>query len=243
MLPVTAAYGNKYIYQKQALVARLPRACAAQNGNRPEWARSACGLSGTQPLRRLLLVVVNRDRVEVPGFKNLPAVLALNIIDTVTPGNDFGAAVLTDGFHKPELSPILFTAGSVSSPMNPGIPAGVQRNIIKSSIAISPLSKCMHGLPCATVSASGMVRAGCAHGVGAAGRKTQSRGTIAYLKITMSSIPMSFTLESPYGSPRTTRRTVCFVFFKPNVCHTASPPLPPRSSEQASTVRSSLPSR
>jgi hypothetical protein len=51
----------------------------------------------------LLVVFVDHYRLQIFGFDDQTAVETLHIIDSVTPGYDFGAGVLTsglDGLHK-----------------------------------------------------------------------------------------------------------------------------------------------
>src|SRR5258708_9486628 len=51
----------------------------------------------------LLFVFVDRYRLQIFSFDDQTAVETFDIIDAVTPGDDFGAAVLTcelDGLHK-----------------------------------------------------------------------------------------------------------------------------------------------
>jgi hypothetical protein len=59
------------------------------------FAREKKGASGTG-----LLVILRRDRIEIFRVKDLPAVQAADVIDTVAAGNHLGPRVLARGLHN-----------------------------------------------------------------------------------------------------------------------------------------------
>src|ERR1700730_3341467 len=71
--------------------------------------------------RSLLVFFVHGDRFQVFGFNNHTAVEAVDIIDTVTPGNKYSAVVLADGryrlrgLHKADYGFILTMSLNLSS--------------------------------------------------------------------------------------------------------------------------------
>jgi hypothetical protein len=59
------------------------------------------GSLGKLPFRRFLgflVFIVNRNRLEIFGLVDLVAIKTPDIVDTITPGQDFGTAMLT-GLH------------------------------------------------------------------------------------------------------------------------------------------------
>src|SRR5690348_1222481 len=68
---------------------------------------------------RLLVVFVGLDRLEVFGFKNLPAIEALHVVDSVPAGDYLGPVVVTGGgLHSSALMRSIVTAPNpMSSPL------------------------------------------------------------------------------------------------------------------------------
>lgn len=47
------------------------------------------------PLRRLIFVFVNWNRIQILGFKNLAAIKASDVVHPIAPVKEFGSLVLT----------------------------------------------------------------------------------------------------------------------------------------------------
>jgi hypothetical protein len=60
------------------------------------------------------LVVVDRDGIEVLILEDLTTICTTDVIDAVAASDDFRSAMLANGFHKAEVTPILIKAGAVS---------------------------------------------------------------------------------------------------------------------------------
>ena len=67
-------------------------------------------------LARFLFIVVDGNLFEVVGFENLIAVEAPQVIDPVTPHQEFRALVLTS-WHRTQIIPILRRSRNLSSPL------------------------------------------------------------------------------------------------------------------------------
>src|SRR5690349_20178315 len=76
---------------------------------------------------RLLVVFFGFDRLEIFGFKNLPAIEALHVVDSVPAGDYLGPVVVTGGgLHSSALMRSIVTAPNpMSSPFE--VPGGTIR--------------------------------------------------------------------------------------------------------------------
>jgi hypothetical protein len=50
--------------------------------------------------RALLFLVFDGNRLQIFGFEDLAAVQTLYVIDPITPGEDYGAGMLTNALHN-----------------------------------------------------------------------------------------------------------------------------------------------